>query len=97
LGGVDVLPKTTLHVVSAKFDAPMPIDMTVQHYQRVLMSRGWRQVSMARNGSNINKVKFCKGDMDAILEFSVGSENSARYYFGVRWAGGRFSKTGCKD
>jgi hypothetical protein len=94
---IKVLPKSTLHVVSAHFIAPSSVASIVKHYQDSLQKLGWRQVNMMMDNSNIKTVKFCKKDMDAILEFIVSGENDSRYYFGVRWEGGRLVKTGCNQ
>lgn len=94
-GQIKVLPKTTLHVVSANFDASLPVALVAKHYQETLGQNGWKQVSVMKDSNNIKRVEFCKKDIDAIVEFVISEENFSRYYFGIRWDGGRLSRTGC--
>ena len=88
--------KFIVQTVSADFRASLSATEVVRHYETALTARGWRRVSAANDSSNAARVaKFCKEDLDAVLEFTVMEPDQSRYYFGVRWEGGPRQRTGC--
>ncbi|WP_133164348.1 hypothetical protein [Solimonas fluminis] len=82
--------KVTVQAVYADFLVPPPIDSIALHYEEQLLATGWREVA---RGDRTRK--FCKADMDAVIEIIETSSTGVRYYFGVTRESGPARKTGC--
>ena len=96
LENMHVSSKMTFQTVYADFRAPMSADELANYYTRVLGDRNWVVVekrSAARGGRFL---KFCKGDLNAVLETIDSSAIQTRYYFGIERSGEVRERTGSR-
>jgi len=88
--------KLIVQSVSADFQTSLTPKEIEQHYEKVLQANGWRL--LARRASESSKwrdVRFCKNDLEAVLQVKAPEGSQTRYYFGVQWEGGPYTRTGC--
>ena len=98
LGEIRESSKWIRQSISADFIVRSTAADVEQHYNRMVASRGWKPAmteSKAEFGRRVSR--FCKGDLDLVLEIPDLTATPLRYYLGVQWEGGPHYKSGCSS
>lgn len=96
-GEVKKSSKFTVKAVYVDFVTSLTEHDVENYYDAALRSHGWKPMESRLTAQGGRYIRFCRGDMDAIIETGGTSlkANSTRYYFGVHRENGPAIKTGC--
>lgn len=88
-----VASKVTFQVVAATYVADTSATELKRQLAASLASRGW--INKADPRSSGQYAKFCKNDLDAVVEVTSENAQRTRYYFGISRQQGPRVASGC--
>jgi hypothetical protein len=87
--------KAIQQVVSSDFTSSLTPDEIFVFFDKELVQSGWMLLGRKLTLGRVVNMRYCKGDLEVVVEMISVDAQRTRYYFGVRWDGGPFTKSGC--
>ena len=95
IDAIHVSSKFTTQSVYENFSSPLTSDATNQYYAALLAAQGWKESESRATFGGGHYSKYCKGDMDVVVETIQPTSSQTQFLLSVNRENGLRESTGC--
>lgn len=95
IDAIHISSKFTTQSVYENFSSPLTSDATDQYYAALLSAHGWKESESRATPGGGHYSKYCRGDMDVVVETTQPTSGQTQFLFSVNRENGLRESTGC--